>query len=465
MSVKKYIGYMATVAILTLHHSLSAQEYAPWLRSDPEDFTGAVADGKLIYSKNLDRVIFTWRFEREDGSRFLGGFDGEQWQVVYDGFNSHIQTAIDWDGGLLVGGSTALIGDVNMPRAALFKDGVWSFPWHFDDGIIRRFRVLNGYLTAIGSFTSIDGLPIRWAARLVDDVWEPLFNLPDNTPHLITLDIEWYQDHYYIGGRFQVPNGPRDLMRLENGVPQEVGEGLAGPYHTVHNLLVYNNELIIAGAISYDSGNAGNHILRWDGDSLKALGPIFQNSDGNYNMWRMRDGLWESDGYLYVCGGMELIGGEEISCVARWNGHQWCGFYGTQAFAPYPRSAAEIDGKLIMFQALHTNPMPGEPTNFWLYPDKNVIANCTDPILNTLDAKPQAQLTLHPNPAHTHTTLTSAQQPMERIALYDLQGRMLHEAAPGTLSYRIPLAGLPAGMYVVQVQVGGAVLRRKVVVE
>jgi hypothetical protein len=72
-----------------------------------------------------------------------------------------------------------------------------------------------------------------------------------------------------------------------------------------------------------------------------------------------------------------------------------------------------------------------------------------------------ATFELWPNPAHTRVHLTArAGQVLAAVTLHDAVGRVVRQCAGGTATADLSLAGLPAGLYVVQ---AGTATRRLVV--
>jgi hypothetical protein len=81
-------------------------------------------------------------------------------------------------------------------------------------------------------------------------------------------------------------------------------------------------------------------------------------------------------------------------------------------------------------------------------------------------------LTLAPNPAHTATTVELPAQPgspTATLTLRDALGRRIHTQTvpvPATgLRHELNVAGLPAGLYSLQVQASASTATRKLVVE
>jgi hypothetical protein len=101
------------------------------------------------------------------------------------------------------------------------------------------------------------------------------------------------------------------------------------------------------------------------------------------------------------------------------------------------------------------------------------LASLTDPTLTaTTPALSGPAFTLAPNPAHTATTVQLPAQPgtpTATLTLLDALGRRMKTetvalSATG-LHHELNVAGLPAGLYALQVQAGAATATRKLVVE
>ena len=101
------------------------------------------------------------------------------------------------------------------------------------------------------------------------------------------------------------------------------------------------------------------------------------------------------------------------------------------------------------------------------------FASLTDPtLLATTPALSSSAFTLAPNPAHASTTVQLPALPGTATAtftLFDALGRTLRSATVALpaagLRHELSLAGLPAGIYALQVQAGAATTTRRLVVE
>ncbi len=76
---------------------------------------------------------------------------------------------------------------------------------------------------------------------------------------------------------------------------------------------------------------------------------------------------------------------------------------------------------------------------------------------NATSAIPEGQITLSPNPAHDFLAINTTQEwPISELSLMDMTGRVLQTQQFGVAQQQVqvPLAGLPTGMYFVQVRSG-----------
>jgi len=73
-------------------------------------------------------------------------------------------------------------------------------------------------------------------------------------------------------------------------------------------LEVFQDQLYVGGQIAITAGNAGQNIMRWDGEEFHSLGQGVQQWLGNTasiaTVWTMT----EHDGILYVGGGFRAAG-------------------------------------------------------------------------------------------------------------------------------------------------------------
>jgi hypothetical protein len=101
----------------------------------------------------------------------------------------------------------------------------------------------------------------------------------------------------------------------------------------------------------------------------------------------------------------------------------------------------------VMREKIYTNnPSQLIPFSFSLHIRENNELSTQENQIN--------QLQLFPNPAGNSVTLKLTNQPIQRIAIYDLQGRIvyLQELESSSSRYDIDLSSFNSGLYIVQVE-------------
>jgi hypothetical protein len=201
--------------------------------------------------------------------------------------------------------------------------------WHalgvFNDWNVRRLRVLDDTLYAVGSFTEVDGQTATGAARLINGLWVPLPLLP--SPFYSLLDIIKHNGRLVISGSFFI-NGATGIAYLDGGQWNILGPGILGGFSSIHAMAVYQGDLYIGGQIDMGAGNAGRDIMRWDGTQFQPVGGGLQRNLGDNSGFSDVRGMEEHNGVLYVGGGFRYAGGVPAYGVAGWDGTQWCGVPG-----------------------------------------------------------------------------------------------------------------------------------------
>jgi len=181
----------------------------------------------LFYSENLVVTVYGSYFFDENDDPFLAGYNGVEWISLSDTISGTINTVVDYETGILVGGSNAFVGTQQMDAIAYYDGNEWSYPWSFN-GSISRLGWANDTLFAIGWFTEIDGQEAYRIARLVDGQWEGMLEPGSLLPNSALYDLAYYDGGIYIGGTFENAEGVKYFgLLLESGI-EEVAGGLSG---------------------------------------------------------------------------------------------------------------------------------------------------------------------------------------------------------------------------------------------
>lgn len=145
----------------------------------------------------------------------------------------------------------------------------------------------------------------------------------------LVMSLGVYQDDLIVGGAISHAGGvPANFIARWDGTSwSALGSGLNG---FVNSMTVYNGELIATGSfITTGSGTVVNRIARWNGTSWLPLGsPAGMNGDVN--------NVFVYNGELIAVGNFTTAGGVSANRIARWNGSQW------QALEPTGLNAAGL---------------------------------------------------------------------------------------------------------------------------
>ncbi len=211
-------------------------------------------------------------------------------------------------------------------RACAYFDGTaWYAYGQFDGGSVKTLRVLDDTLYAVGSFEIVDGQPADGIAKRVGGHWEPVGdfgNVPD--PYLFDV-IKYHGDLICCGNMDIVGQNYRDVYIYQNGEWGPLGGGLFGGFSGGWEMTIYNDELILGGGFYLSAGNAGQCIMRWNGEIWQPLGAGTTDNTDSYSSAPNIHALCVHDGKLFVGGGFSYAGHVPAKGIAVWDGNTWCG--------------------------------------------------------------------------------------------------------------------------------------------
>jgi hypothetical protein len=258
-------------------------------------------------------------------------YNASVWDTLW--VDADVNTCVEYHDTLFSGGQFApnLLDSGIAYNVQYWAQQSWHPVGVFDSWDVRRLRVFDDTLYAVGSFRGVDGTEATGLARLDGSHWVPLPLLPDTD--CIVADIIKYEDRLVICGNFQI-NGATGIAYLENGQWNILGPGILGGLSSIHAMAVYQGDLYVGGQIDMGAGNAGRDIMRWDGTQFQPVGGGLQRNLGDNSGFSDVRGMEEHNGVLYVGGGFRYAGGVPAYGVAGWDGTQWCGVPGNLSDGP-----------------------------------------------------------------------------------------------------------------------------------
>jgi len=451
------------LVVLTFKPSIAQPEQWAAL----QDSDSLIAYREMNYSENLGMTIHLAGMYL-DGNRVIAGYNGDSWQALTDSISGFPNTFADWNGGIVLGGSSSQINGIQMPNAAYYNGQEWTFPWEFNDSV-RKFKVINDTLFALGFFTEIDGQDAFKIAKLVGDEWVGML---DPHPELensgIFGDIEFYNGEYYVCGNFNPDGLPWDFAKLVDGNLEMVGQGVLGALTGVSHLEVYQGDLYLSGLIPIQEGNIGSSILRWDGENYYDLGSVFYNEFGGLSGTGI-SAMKLHNGYLYCSGNFFFFDETPVYGIARWDGKRWCEMF-TQEFIQDTEFYQPVRGfgfyldTLLLLKVFFYNEAELDFDGVWAYDTNQEPNYCLEP-LSVFDQNYSTEFLLYPNPSPGLIMLKS-ENPIQRFTVFDALGKLVHqENTQYQTQVQLDLSHLPKGLYLVQVEGDGVMGSKKVVLE
>jgi hypothetical protein len=289
----------------------------------------AVHQGKLIAVGSLN----LWPSQQP--LWHVAEWNGTTWSAVGDGTNYDATAVGSFGNDLIVGGSFSMAGNTPVSNLARWDGREWNQfgPATGTNDDVRALEVHAGDLIAAGDFTMIESVPANGIARFDGVQWHPLGSgvLGTHVPGWVGCVTDWHGD-LIAGGRFHFagdePAG--SVARWDGSAWHAMGSGVSGYVYAFEK---YHGDLIAAGN-SFDPGN----VARWTGTTWESLVGSMEGSVYDLTIYR---------GELIAVGNFYEIEGEEINCMARWDGSAWRPF--TRPFGSGHIDAAVVfQGQLIV---------------------------------------------------------------------------------------------------------------------
>jgi len=395
-----------------------------------------------------------------------------EWDTL-TGFRGSITDATRYGDTLLVTGNlyeVLSLGDtIPFSGIAAYYDGAWHAYGTFQStSLVRRLKVLNGELYAIGAFRYADGQECNGVAKRLGGQWVPVGQLAvepaTNTPNL--TDAVLYQGDLYVCGSINLaPNSERGIARFDGLNWSAPGGGILGGVAGGRAMAEYQGELYVGGSIYLSAGNAGHMIQRWDGSTWRAVGGHLRDGNNTTDGAARCYALFEHEGRLLAAGGFQYAGGVPAQTFAIWDGERWCGTGDT--ISNESHSIALHNDTIYLASGRVVN---GDSTNTvvkWVSgPLQGNV--CSEPVgvVEAASIEPSA-FALHPSAFGAWTVLGLAPGPC-RLDIYDGKGALVHQttiAIDAQGKGRLQLSDLAPGVYSCRATSPSASYWAKIVIE
>ncbi len=318
-----------------------------------------------------------------------------------------------------------------------FEDDNWLGSWNGQNwdtsyqrvnSVIDVFKEFNNDLYFGGSFTKIGNQNASLIAKFDGNNFTP-FPLNSEGGGFFVKAIEFFQGHMYVGGNFyDTINGVNDLERWDGISFQPFGgNGLAFGSDYVSSMVVYNNELYIAGGFWLSSGSPANNIMRWDGNQFYDVG-------GGLNGGALKMHIF--NGELYICGAFTMAGTVPVNYIAKWNGVQWSEVCSSTFNNGPIQDFTIINNDLYViggFTLIDTIPIK-YIAKYAGYTDVTEYTHVT-------------QINISPNPANNKLIIRNKKPENISYEIYDVLGKKYFVGEIDLSVYEISIYSLEPGLY------------------
>ena len=364
-------------------------------------------------------------------------------------FSGWTYTAIRYGDTLLVGGGLTEVDGVPVTGVAAYHGGTWhSFGDFNSDYVIRRLKILDDELYAVGSFAVADGTVCNGVAKRQGGRWVnvgELAYLGLNDPHF--TDVIKYQGDLYVSGVVRLaPNGETGIIKYDGQTWTAPGGGILGGFAGGRTMAVYQGELYLGGSIDLNAGNAGHMIMRWNGSEWNSVGGHLRDQYNSTAGPARCLALLNYGDKLLAAGGFQYAGGVPAQCFAIWDGSRWCGT-GDSFTGGLECEALEVFADtLYMASGRIVN---GDTVNRLVKWVEGPIEGtfCSSPV-NVAEVALPITPSVYPNPGNGLFTLSAPGLAKTRYRIVDPLGRVVSQGLLGPQgATQLDLEHAAAGLY------------------
>ncbi|MBK9146202.1 MAG: hypothetical protein IPM12_00115 [Flavobacteriales bacterium] len=367
-------------------------------------------------------------------------------------FNGDVSSAVQWADTLFVCGGFTGIDSLALGRILGRVEGAWLSLGEPENAGATKLKRINDELYRLGSGPTLHGLPATGISKRMGGQWVPLGNLPP--PDVPgggnwIFDIIEYNGQLVITGNINTEVGD-DVFVLQGDDWVPLGGGLVGWNSYGKRLAVYQGDLYVAGGIFMSQGDAGQNIMRWDGQQWHPLGTGLQTQLGSFGQTGGVEDMMVHHGELWVSGGFRYASGVYARGVVRWDGSQWCSVGGEPSSTVfcfgffqdtlYINSPGPIDGQDMDYVAKFVAPEYEDNCGLW--------AGVGDAGFTSLP------LVIWPNPAGSLLRCATPVRGSVRARIWDGVGRLVRDASLRVIEdqLEIDVTDLEPGLFLQEIE-------------
>jgi len=428
---------------------------------------------RAVYSDSVDNFLYAtgiFLTYTPDGRKLKGiaRWDGVKWDSVGNGVSAGTNTFAfaRYNNDLYVGGVFDSVGYLKCKGIGVWKGNYWDtmavqpFKNNFGSYGVLTMSVIDNELYIGGVFDTLVNAPCRSIAKWNGTNFTCL-DLPQMsfTPYISSICK--YNGEIYFGGNFSSPLFPsdtiQDIIRYDGVNWRSVGGGMKGGITVVSSMVVYNNELYVAGLFTKSAGNIGNYIQKWDGSSWSEVGGgVERDGGGTASVAK----LLVHNNKLYAMGVFDIAGGVPAQYIAAWDGTDWCGLGSN--FDNGISVGCIYDSTICIGGGFWT--IDGDSMNYiskWT--GGNYVDTCGHIVSGINEITNQNDFIIYPNPATSTITFESKIYQLQSFKIIDVLGREIYYLQPFSNKTEIDVSQLPSGIYILQMQSKNGVSSKKFV--
>lgn len=303
--------------------------------------------------------------------------------------------------------------------------------------------VLDSSLIVTGAFDSIITKHVQGITKYNGSDWDTVFSCPlftDN--YLLIHPLIKYNNTVYAQNYLVDTIGNRQFFSSWNGQCWEKVPGaFSNPSGSIRKMIVYNNELYVAGAFdtNHDTLAPGKSIARWNGSRWDDLNGGVAQLNSTYIAAINDMAIYNDE--LYIVGNFQYAGSLPAFNIAKWNGSSWCAL------------TTPFSNEISCLAFYHDSLFVGG--NFKTIGNDSILylAKCSVSDLDTCKFNINVEelitndLKLFPIPAFNQVTIEVNNCSIQEIHISDLTGKLIVTVGSNGKIQEVDISMLPSGLY------------------
>lgn len=389
-----------------------------------------------------------------DTVKGIAKWNGSSWDSVGSGLgkNATIYSMIKYNNELYVGGVFTLNHGAPADCIAKWNDTVWQSAGGDPSSVVFDFTKYNNELYGVGHLGGSYCIT-KWNGTS----WNNVGSFPCGLVWLRSIAV--YKGELYVAGLYNNDSCRTCIERWNGSAWNCVGNGIicglgCNMDGGVFDMIVYNDELYVAGGFGKSDGNPDNCIARWDGNNWHSVG-------GGLNIFVYKLVVFNNE--LYACGEFTTAGGIPANKIAKWNGTKWCSLGSTINNVIY--SACVYNNEIYIGGTFSI--IDGNTVNHiakWV--GGNYIDTCGNADGISESSIIENEIYLYPNPSEDYITIENTALSNDAlISIYNIEGELLLCHPMKQASIKLDVSALQSGVYIAEVITEKGVARKKFIKE